>query len=64
MYRLIIECIERLFDTLFVIFCRLLYGWPETRQLAIDTFEANKQSLMNMSVVAVAKALHLDTDSK
>ncbi|CAG2165413.1 unnamed protein product [Oppiella nova] len=38
---------------------RALYAWDETRQLAIDTFNANRNQLMHMSVLAVAKELHL-----
>jgi len=38
---------------------RDLYGWEEKRQVAIDTFNANKDKMMSVAREMVAKDLHL-----
>ena len=37
-----------------------VYDWPEMRQVAIDTYEANKNKWMSVTQDMVAKDLHLN----
>ena len=37
-----------------------MYQWPDTKQLALDTFKANKDRMMSLSVAAIAAELHLN----
>lgn len=38
---------------------RAMYQWPETKQLAVDTFLANKGHMMSLSIAAIKAELHL-----
>ena len=48
---------------MFLFYSRDMYGWAEKRELAIQTFNNNKESYMHVAVQGLEKDLKLSKES-